>query len=44
MSEKMIGDRGNLKKLGLVPMPKEKRDAMTKDVMAKKQVNPSDLK
>ncbi len=44
MSEKMIGDRGNLKKLGLVPMAKDKRDAMIKDVMASKTVNPSDLK
>jgi phosphate transport system substrate-binding protein len=44
MSEKMIGDRGNLKKLGLVPMAKEQRDAAIKDVMAKKVLNPSDLK
>ncbi len=44
MSEKMIGERGNLKKLGLIPMDKATRDAMIKDVLAKKQLSGDGLK
>lgn len=44
MSEKMIGERGSLKKLGLVPMSKENRDMIVKDVLAKKPLDPSTLK
>ena len=44
MSDKMIGERGSLKKLGLVPMAKENRDVVVKDVLAKKPLDPSTLK
>ncbi|MGW8168838.1 MAG: PstS family phosphate ABC transporter substrate-binding protein [Sulfurovaceae bacterium] len=44
MSEKMIGDRGNLKKLGLIPIEKSAREAMIKDVLAKKVLTPGELK
>jgi phosphate transport system substrate-binding protein len=44
MSDKMIGERGSLKKLGLVPMAKENKDIIVKDVLAKKPLDPSTLK
>ena len=44
MSEKMIGDRGNLKKLGLIPLKKSAREAMIKDVLDKKVLTPGELK
>lgn len=44
MSEKMIGERGNLKKLGLVPMSKDKLEVMIADVKAKKPLIAGELK
>jgi len=44
MSEKMIGERGSLKKLGLVPMPKDKLATMIADVKSKKAMSGEGLK
>ncbi|MDY0195062.1 MAG: substrate-binding domain-containing protein [Sulfurovaceae bacterium] len=44
MSEKMIGDRGNLKKLGLIPLEKSARKAMIKDVLDQKVLTSGELK
>jgi phosphate transport system substrate-binding protein len=44
MSEKQIGDRGALKRIGLVPADKATRAAAIKNALAKKQVTLADLK
>lgn len=44
LSEKMIGDGGLLEKIGLIPLPKDKREAMRKDWAAKKKLTAEDLK
>ena len=43
MSEKMIGDRGALKKIGLIPLPKDERETRRDAVMERKQLSASDL-
>ena len=44
MSEKQIGDRGALKRIGLVPADKATRTAAIKNALAKKQLTAADLK
>lgn len=43
MSEKMIGERGALKKIGLIPLPEDEREAQREAVMERKQLSTSDL-
>ncbi|GAB7079983.1 PstS family phosphate ABC transporter substrate-binding protein [Megalodesulfovibrio paquesii] len=44
MSDKMIGSRGLLKRIGLIPLPKDMLDKARKDVTSLKRLDPADLK
>jgi len=44
LDERMIGDRGQLKRIGLVPLPKEEREKVRKDVLAFRPLQKGDLK
>jgi phosphate transport system substrate-binding protein len=43
VSEKMIGERGYLKKVGLIPLPKEMREQVRADVSGWKNLSAEDL-
>ncbi|HCW92584.1 MAG TPA: phosphate-binding protein, partial [Flexistipes sinusarabici] len=44
LSEKMIGEYGYLKNIGLIPLPKEKREEVRKSWENRKELQLSDLK
>jgi phosphate transport system substrate-binding protein len=44
MSEKMIGELGYLKELGLIPLPKERREEIRRAVKDQKKLTLSEVK